>query len=377
MRTAARPRVPAPTRSTRDAGERGVARLRDRPRKAAARWSRGLRVGAKRRARDARPAGASRSTRCSPILIPRPSRALMSAGAADNRNVRRTPLHASSTCVDHVAASSSTQRAQTSSTQPLESPPPIEHASARLKDRRVTREHPGVIHRHRGRSIFRGPHRGQRSRDLTSPLTITERVVLVDTARQKHFVENRNRACYRLDMAQDVESLGEWIAEQAAHLDAATHRLLTAVREFDAADGWYKQGARSCAEWLSWRVGWSRQTARDRVRVAQRLGDLPLIDDELRRGALSYCKVRAMTRVATSATEAALIELARSSTGAQLERICRKYAAVQRQGTEPDARYDAEHGTSRVASSTAASSRSARDCIPRRPQRCGPRSIGS
>ncbi|HVK85012.1 MAG TPA: DUF222 domain-containing protein [Kofleriaceae bacterium] len=144
-------------------------------------------------------------------------------------------------------------------------------------------------------------------------------------------------------MAQDVESLGEWIAEQAAHLDAATHRLLTAVREFDAADGWYKQGARSCAEWLSWRVGWSRQTARDRVRVAQRLGDLPLIDDELRRGALSYCKVRAMTRVATPATEAALIELARSSTGAQLERICRKYAAVQRQGTEPDARYDAEH----------------------------------
>jgi len=144
-------------------------------------------------------------------------------------------------------------------------------------------------------------------------------------------------------MAQDIESLGEWIAEQAAHLDAATHRLLTAVRDFDAAGGWFKQGARSCAEWLSWRVGWSRQTARDRVRVAQRLAELPLIDDELRRGALSYCKVRAMTRVATPATEAALVELAKCSTGAQLDRICRKYAAVQRQGTEPDARYDAEH----------------------------------
>ncbi|HVK85992.1 MAG TPA: DUF222 domain-containing protein [Kofleriaceae bacterium] len=144
-------------------------------------------------------------------------------------------------------------------------------------------------------------------------------------------------------MAMNVEDLGEWIAEQAAHLDAATHRLLTAVREFDASSSWYKQGARSCAEWLSWRVGWSRQTARDRVRVAQRLGELPLVDDELRRGVLSYCKVRAITRVATPANEAALIDMAKHSTGAQLERICRKYAAVQRLGTDPDTRYDDEH----------------------------------
>lgn len=72
-------------------------------------------------------------------------------------------------------------------------------------------------------------------------------------------------------MGSDIEALGEWIAEQAAHLDAATHRLLTAVREFDTAGGWYKQGARSCAEWLSWRVGWSGNTARDRVRAAREL----------------------------------------------------------------------------------------------------------
>jgi len=143
-------------------------------------------------------------------------------------------------------------------------------------------------------------------------------------------------------MAMSVEELGEWIAEQAAHLDAATHRLLTAVREFDVSNGWYKQGARSCAEWLSWRVGWSRQTARDRVRVAQRLGELPLVDDELRRGVLSYCKVRAIARVATPSNEAALVEMAKHSTGAQLDRICRKYAAVQRQGVDPDPRFDSE-----------------------------------
>lgn len=49
--------------------------------------------------------------------------------------------------------------------------------------------------------------------------------------------------------------LGERIAEQAAHLDAATHRLLAALRELDTRGGWYTQGALSCAHWLAWRVG--------------------------------------------------------------------------------------------------------------------------
>ncbi|MGH8310546.1 MAG: hypothetical protein ACRETX_12240, partial [Steroidobacteraceae bacterium] len=57
----------------------------------------------------------------------------------------------------------------------------------------------------------------------------------------------------------------------------------------------------------------------------------------------SYCKVRALTRVATAANESVLVlvDMAKQSTGAQLDRICRKYAAVQRQGIDPDPRYDA------------------------------------
>lgn len=129
---------------------------------------------------------------------------------------------------------------------------------------------------------------------------------------------------------QQVTDLGEQIAEHAAHLDAATHRLLADLRAFDAAGGWYRQGARNCAEWLSWRVGWSGNTAREHVRVANRLAELPLIDEALRRGELSYCKVRAMTRVATRENEALLLEDARLSTGNQLEQICSKYAAVRR-----------------------------------------------
>jgi hypothetical protein len=129
-------------------------------------------------------------------------------------------------------------------------------------------------------------------------------------------------------MSEDLESLGERIAEQAAHLDAALHRLLTDLRTFDRGGGWHAQGARSCAHWLSWRVGWGLGAAREHLRVADRLADLPLLDEALRRGEVSYSKIRAITRVATLENEAALLEIARHSSGHQLETVCRKYRSV-------------------------------------------------
>jgi hypothetical protein len=55
---------------------------------------------------------------------------------------------------------------------------------------------------------------------------------------------------------------------------------------------------------------------------------LPAIDDALRRGELSYAKVRALTRVANPENDRRLLEIALASTGAQLERICRKFRRV-------------------------------------------------
>ena len=110
------------------------------------------------------------------------------------------------------------------------------------------------------------------------------------------------------------------------------HRLLTDLRAFDASNHWADAGARSCASWLSWRVGWDPGTAREHLRVARALGELPLIDAALREGRLSYSKVRAITRVATPAIEAALLDDARRTTAAQLEVICRALRSVQRQG---------------------------------------------
>jgi hypothetical protein len=82
--------------------------------------------------------------------------------------------------------------------------------------------------------------------------------------------------------------------------------------------------------------------AREQVRVARALGGLPLIDGALARGELSFAKVRAMTRVATPESEALLLQYARSSTGAQLEKICRSFRKVVRAvvvGADEDERF--------------------------------------
>jgi hypothetical protein len=128
-----------------------------------------------------------------------------------------------------------------------------------------------------------------------------------------------------------VGELGDEIAFLAAQLDAGTHRLLTCIRQFDGSEEWHHQGAQTCAHWLSWRIGLDPATAREKVRVARALGQLPVLDAALAAGRISYAKVRAITRVATPETEGRLVEMAAFSTGAQLERICRRYRGLRDQ----------------------------------------------
>jgi len=131
------------------------------------------------------------------------------------------------------------------------------------------------------------------------------------------------------DRVAELDRLGDEIAELSAHLDAATARLLTLIREFDARGGW-NTGFRSCAAWLSWRVGLDLGAARERVRVARALAMLPLLAEALGRGALSYAKVRALTRVATPETEPRLLAVGRAGTAAHVERIVRGWRRVDR-----------------------------------------------
>jgi hypothetical protein len=127
----------------------------------------------------------------------------------------------------------------------------------------------------------------------------------------------------------ELDRLGDEIAELSAHLDAATARLLDLIREFDAREGW-GNGFRSCAAWLTWRVGLDPGAARERVRVARALGTLPRLAQALARGELSYAKVRALTRVATPETEERLLGVGRAGTAEHVERIVRAWRRVDR-----------------------------------------------
>ena len=131
-------------------------------------------------------------------------------------------------------------------------------------------------------------------------------------------------------MREELTALGEQIAEQAVHLDAAMHRLLVDLRTFDERGGWQVQGFESCAHWLSWRVGWDLATARDRVRVAHQLAGLPKVQAAMEAGELSYSKARAIARVATPQNEETLLVYAEYAPAAQLEKICQKLRTVGR-----------------------------------------------
>ena len=115
-----------------------------------------------------------------------------------------------------------------------------------------------------------------------------------------------------------LEQLGDEIAELSTHLDAATAHLLDLIREFDSRAGW-NTGFRSCAAWLSWRVGLDIGAARERVRVAHALETLPRLAQALARGELSYAKVRVLTRVATPETEERLLTVGRAGTADHVE----------------------------------------------------------
>src|SRR2546430_11737231 len=160
-----------------------------------------------------------------------------------------------------------------------------------------------------------------------------------------------------LEPAAELDRLGDEIAELSAHLEAATAQLLDLIREFDSRGGW-NNGFRSCAAWLSWRVGFAPGAAREHVRVARALGTLPRLSHALARGELSYAKVRELTRVATPETEERLLAVGRAGTAAHVERIVQGWRRMDRKAEAREAErqhagralhvYPDEDGTVRI-----------------------------
>jgi len=127
-----------------------------------------------------------------------------------------------------------------------------------------------------------------------------------------------------------LNRMADGITELVAHLDAGTFQLLELIHEFDENEGWEGPGIQSCAHWLNWKCGMSLGPARERVRVARALPELPQISMAFREGKVSYSKVRAMTRVATAKNEEALLQVALGGTASHVETQVRLYRKTKR-----------------------------------------------
>jgi len=126
-----------------------------------------------------------------------------------------------------------------------------------------------------------------------------------------------------------LDELEAQITELAGHLNAATYRWLTLIAEFDRRHGWRDGSLHSCAHWLNFKCGLNLGAAREKVRVAHALAGVPKIAAAMARGELSYSKVRALTRVATEATEDTFLMIAHHGTAYHVETIVSQFRRAQ------------------------------------------------
>lgn len=122
-------------------------------------------------------------------------------------------------------------------------------------------------------------------------------------------------------IASEADQLGAEITELCSYIYAAESRLLSLIREFDDKQYWAEQGLCSCAHWLNFKCGIGMNAAREKVRVAHALATLPKISAAFERGALSYSKVRAMTRIADQTNEDYLLMVAEHGTAHHVEKL--------------------------------------------------------
>ena len=133
------------------------------------------------------------------------------------------------------------------------------------------------------------------------------------------------------EFPQDQATLEDQILTLAGQLNATEYHLLKRLDAFDECGGWHGDGIKSFTHWLNWKIGMGNVMAREKVRVAKALRELPLIDAAFEQGELSYTKVRAMTRIATPANESFLLQIAEYGTAQQLECLVRKFRSIEQQ----------------------------------------------
>jgi len=129
-----------------------------------------------------------------------------------------------------------------------------------------------------------------------------------------------------------LENLAARIGERSGQLDAGEQELLEWIAEFDRLEGWKLHGHRNCVDWLVLWTGASRRTARERLRVARALENLPQTKDAMRHGRISFSKVRAIARLGEleAEDEATIVEFAEKTTAPEVEKLVRRRRELDR-----------------------------------------------
>ncbi len=158
-----------------------------------------------------------------------------------------------------------------------------------------------------------------------------------------------SNATAHFSIPDDDQDLGDEITRLAGHINAAQFRFLKVLAALVERDAWGgDSGMKSPAHWLNYYCGIALGAAREKVRVAKCLQSLPLIDEAFATGAISYSKVRAMTRTATPENESYLLGIAKHGTAHHVETLVRKYQRVERlnQASQDEKQYDAREFSS-------------------------------
>jgi len=132
--------------------------------------------------------------------------------------------------------------------------------------------------------------------------------------------------------ADDLEELAQRIGRRSADLHAGLEELLEWIAEFDRREGWKLHGHRNCTDWLAFWTGLNPRTARARVQVARALEKLPRTQEAMRRGRLSFSKVRAITRLGAlePQDEETIVEFAEKTTAVEVEKLVRRRQTLSR-----------------------------------------------
>lgn len=130
------------------------------------------------------------------------------------------------------------------------------------------------------------------------------------------------------------DGLTQGMDRATAMIAAASAHLLQMVALFDEGKLWERDGATSMTGWLAARYGLVRGTARDWVRVAHALRDLPEVSRTHASGNLSWDQLKPLARFATRETDEYWSKRAPGLRPSTLYREAARHEQVRKRDTE-------------------------------------------